>query len=273
MDANTDRTLAKGGSHSNTSGRKHQQQQLLGAMCQRRAPSTSAGGGAGKKHSSARAGIKRVSTLKLLPSRLLSRIYGSVNRLPLPTSARPLVYGTWAWFFRVKLEEVPRPLIEYEHLTAFFTRRLREGCRPVHPTALLVSPVDGRVVSVSADLGRDGTLAQVKSIAYHITDFLGIPVPQVKPGHALFSAVLYLSPGDYHRCVRLSGQAPGTAGGDTGARRTGRLPAPSLHTTHTSQPDPLHLSSSLPPLLLAGSTPPPSGPRTAARTSRGSCCP
>jgi hypothetical protein len=30
-----------------------------------------------------RRGLKRVSTLKLLPSRLLSRIYGTVNRLPL----------------------------------------------------------------------------------------------------------------------------------------------------------------------------------------------
>lgn len=109
------------------------------------------------------------------------------------------MYGTWAWFFKVKLEEVPRPLSEYEHLTAFFTRRLREGCRPIHPSALLVSPVDGRVVSVSAHVGTDGTLAQVKNIAYHITDFLGIPVPKVKPGHALYSAVLYLSPGDYHR--------------------------------------------------------------------------
>lgn len=147
-----------------------------------------------------RAGHRRVSTLKLLPSRFLSRLYGAVNRLPLPNTLRPLVYGAWAWTFRVKLEEVPRPLASYVSLTAFFTRRLREGCRPVHPSAPLVSPVDGRVVALSSDVGATGTLAQVKQITYHAVDFLGLPaLPVVAAGNALHSAVLYLSPGDYHR--------------------------------------------------------------------------
>jgi len=38
---------------------------------------------------------------------------------------------------------------------------------------------------------------QVKGIEYHISDFLGITPPTVRPGNALYSAVLYLSPGEW----------------------------------------------------------------------------
>jgi len=144
-------------------------------------------------------GLKRANTLKLLPSRLVSRVYGAFNSIPLPVAARPVVYGAWSWWFRVKLDEVPRPLADYPTMTSFFTRRLRAGVRPIHATAPLVSPVDGAVVSVSADMHRVGKLAQVKGIEYHLSDFLGIDVPPIRPGNALYSAVLYLSPGDYHR--------------------------------------------------------------------------
>ncbi|RYY31661.1 phosphatidylserine decarboxylase, partial [archaeon] len=130
--------------------------------------------------------------------RLASRVS---SRLCRPVSARPLVYGAWAWMFKVKLEEVPRPLSEYPSLTAFFTRQLRDGVRNVDRSATLVSPVDGAVVSVSVSREKHnkGVLSQVKGIQYHITDFLGIKVPRLRPGNVLYSTVLYLSPGDYHR--------------------------------------------------------------------------
>lgn len=217
-------------------------------------------------------GLKRTNTLKLLPSRIVSRAYGIVNNLTLPRLARPLVYGTWSLIFRVNRSEIPRPLSEYPTLTAFFTRKLRDGVRPVDMACPLVSPVDGAVVSVSRDSqGQEtpvggagaysfdalsaaaspvprgvpavplsstpgipstspfsptsstgstgplsptanstgplsptshlsmGILPQVKGIEYHISDFLGIAPFKCKPGHGLYSAVLYLSPGDYHR--------------------------------------------------------------------------
>lgn len=142
----------------------------------------------------------QVSALKLLPSRIVSRVYGAVNQVVLPRPARPLVYGAWSWFFKVRLSEIEHPLDKYEHMTAFFTRRLRAGARPIDQRRhVMVSPVDGAVVSISTDMRSNGVLSQVKGIEYHVSDFLGIPTPTVKPGNALFSAVLYLSPGDYHR--------------------------------------------------------------------------
>lgn len=145
-----------------------------------------------------RKGFKRAATLKLLPSRLSSRIYGAVNNLTLPTYVRPLVYGLWSKFFQVKTNEMEKNFIDYPTLTAFFTRRLKDKVRVINQTVPMVSPVDGAVVSISTDVLSTGILSQVKSIDYHIRDFLGIDVT-VKPGNALFSCVLYLSPGDYHR--------------------------------------------------------------------------
>ena len=52
---------------------------------------------------------------------------------------------------------------------------------------------------MSSDLSKLGVLSQIKGLEYHLTDFLGIQTPTLAPGNALFSATLYLAPGDYHR--------------------------------------------------------------------------
>lgn len=144
--------------------------------------------------------MKRANTLKLLPSRLASRIYGAVNSLPLPWALRPIAYASWGWAFKAKMHEVPLPLTSYPSLNAFFTRRYKAGVRPIDQNALLVSPVDSAVVATSSDLAKDGILKQVKGIDYRPEDFLGLATPPVlKPGNVLHAVTLYLSPGDHHR--------------------------------------------------------------------------
>lgn len=139
-----------------------------------------------------RQGVKRANTLKLLPSRLASRAYGAVNRMPLPVPLRAVAYSSWAWAFKAKLHEAGLPLASYPSLNAFFTRKLKAGLRPVDADAALVSPVDGIVVSSSSDLKRDGILKQVKAIDFRPEDFLGLPAPpDVRiPGNVLHSAVI-----------------------------------------------------------------------------------
>lgn len=139
-----------------------------------------------------RQGVKRANTLKLLPSRLASRAYGAVNRMPLPVPLRAVAYSSWAWAFKAKLHEAGLPLASYPSLNAFFTRKLKPGLRPVDGDAALVSPVDGIVVSSSSDLKRDGILKQVKAIDFRPEDFLGLAAPpEVRiPGNVLHSAVI-----------------------------------------------------------------------------------
>jgi phosphatidylserine decarboxylase len=153
------------------------------------------------KKTKGRMGVKRANVLKLLPSRLASRIYGQVNSLPIPYHLRHLAYTSWAMAFKAKLDEVPLPLTAYPSLVSFFTRKLKPGVRPVDDKAAIVSPADSAVVSTSSDLMGTGILRQVKGFDFRVEDFLGMNAPPkvTTPGNVLHSIVLYLSPGDYHR--------------------------------------------------------------------------
>ena len=60
-----------------------------------------------------------------------------------------------------------------------------------------MSPADSRVMYVG-DV-TSNTTEQVKGVKYSLKTFVGRGVlPKCKEGHSLFSAILYLSPGDYH---------------------------------------------------------------------------
>ena len=80
-----------------------------------------------------------------------------------------------------------------------------------------VSPADGQVVQCEP-LGSNGYVGSVKGIYYSVDNFLGPNTVRVcgeatpedlkcleqvtielKPGHCLYSCVVYLAPGDYHR--------------------------------------------------------------------------
>lgn len=88
-----------------------------------------------------------VRAVQVLPLRFLSRRWGEITSLELPLWLRPYVYTGWARAFHSNLEEASRPIEEYTSLRAFFTRKLKDGARPLEigPTNL-ISPVDGVVV-------------------------------------------------------------------------------------------------------------------------------
>ncbi len=133
---------------------------------------------------------------RLLPLALLSRIVGWVaqRRLP-PRLLRPLLRA-YARHYRVDLAEAEASLETYPTFEAFFTRRLREGSRPV-ATAPLVSPCDGRV-GAPQEITR-GSAITAKGHPYRLNALLG---PLGHWGERLEGGAwltLYLSPRDYHR--------------------------------------------------------------------------
>lgn len=143
----------------------------------------------------------QIDTLGLVPTRIASRIWGTVNDVPLPTFLRKPVYHAWTKVFGVKLEEADTDDIgKYPSLQQFFTRAVKPGTHDVCPTpGQLVSPVDGRVVSMCEVNTKKGVLEQVKGVDYHVADFLGFEPKVSAPGNKIYSCVIYLSPGDYHR--------------------------------------------------------------------------
>jgi len=151
----------------------------------------------------ARPGASAVDYLKslplyLLPHHALSRLMFALTRVRTPWFKNAFI----RWFsrrFDIDWQEAasPRPQ-DYEHFNAFFTRRLKDGARPVEGgDDCLVSPADGRVSQLGAV--EAGRILQAKGRRFTATALLGgDPERARRFGDGRFMTV-YLSPRDYHR--------------------------------------------------------------------------
>ena len=99
--------------------------------------------------------------------------------------------------YGIDLDEAEKPVEAYSGLQEFFTRRLREGARPIAAGEdVVVSPADGTVVEVGTV--HQGMLLDAKDAGFTLADLLA-------DGHAAARldggpyCVTYLSPRDYHR--------------------------------------------------------------------------
>ncbi|KAJ3604963.1 hypothetical protein NHX12_027014 [Muraenolepis orangiensis] len=163
----------------------------------------------------------RVALYRSIPTRLMSRAWGRLNRVELPAWLRKPVYRLYIWTFGVNMKEAAvEDLSSYRNLGEFFRRPLKPTARPVCPSSCVISPADGRVLYCGRVV--NGELEQVKGVTYKLNDFLGPitwgsaaqtenhtpsePGPAAfeeqllcRPGNCLYHCVVYLAPGDYHR--------------------------------------------------------------------------
>ena len=138
-----------------------------------------------------------MAALPRLPHAAVSRLVGRLSDLPVPRVARPLVFTGFARAVGADLSEVERPLADYRTLDDFFTRRLREGARPMPPDPdVVVSPVDGRITAFGT-VDLDGTL-EVKGRPWTAARLLDDSGEAERYDGGTF-VILYLSPKDYHR--------------------------------------------------------------------------
>ena len=92
-------------------------------------------------------------------------------RLP-PSVLRRLIKG-YIRAYRVDMSEVAEPIESFATFNHFFTRRLRDGARPIAREAgVVVSPADSRVSAIGS-LPREGRLDQIKGRSYEIEALLG----------------------------------------------------------------------------------------------------
>ena len=129
---------------------------------------------------------------------VLSRLTGRLADLRVPRALlRPLL-SMFIRAFGVDLAEVPEPVESYPTFNAFFTRRLREGARPVATDpGVVVSPSDSWLRGIGA-VPADGRFEQVKGLAYTLDALLGSEEDAL-PFRRGVHATLYLSPAMYHR--------------------------------------------------------------------------
>jgi phosphatidylserine decarboxylase len=131
----------------------------------------------------------------IVPQNILSRMFGYVTRLPLPSFIMgPLI----RWYSKKYgvLDEYVIPDKGFRSFEHFFTRALMPDSRPIHGGQnTIVSPVDARIDQYGS-LDRD-TIIQAKGLDYSIRDL--IPAPEAERFMNGSFMTLYLSPGDYHR--------------------------------------------------------------------------
>ena len=129
---------------------------------------------------------------------LLSRMTGRLSDLRLPRPVLAPAIRLYARAFGVDLAEAALPPDAYPSFSAFFTRRLRAGARPIAGgEGVVVSPTDSRLSAIGA-VPEDGLLEQVKGTRYSIEALLG-SAEDAAPFRTGVHATLYLSPAMYHR--------------------------------------------------------------------------
>ena len=117
----------------------------------------------------------------------------------------------YANFYGVITEDMVSPMEEHKNFAEFFTRKVKP--RTINPNPReLVSPADSKILSLHQITGDDVLL--IKNVNYSLGEFLTGKKEQhytaeelelVKKMNQktdptnLYSAIFYLSPGDYHR--------------------------------------------------------------------------
>jgi len=119
----------------------------------------------------ARSSPAAIALYNLLPLAALSRAWGGLASTPFPRPLQLLILRVFAAATGCNLAEAERDISSYATLSAWFTRRLRPGARPVSCSEL-VSPADGAVTGAGS-LAEDGYTHTVKGLSYSLELFLG----------------------------------------------------------------------------------------------------
>jgi phosphatidylserine decarboxylase len=146
--------------------------------------------------------------LALLPKSALSSLAGGASRARAPAPVHRWAMRAFARRYGVALEEAERGFEGYSTFAEFFSRRLKQGLRPIDAGEnIVVSPVDGSVSQVGYAAGSE--CIQAKGIHYSLEALLGSSEAGAQFKDGPF-ATLYLAPRDYHRIhAPLSGRIEG----------------------------------------------------------------
>ena len=135
--------------------------------------------------------------IRVLPRSALSKAMGTLCEARLPGPVASAVVSTYCRAYDVAVHEADPAGLPYRSFDAFFTRKLRDGLRPIEgDRRVFVSPADGML----SEVGRIAPHAaiRVKAQDYTLEELLGDRAWARELGGGGFG-VVYLSPRDYHR--------------------------------------------------------------------------
>jgi phosphatidylserine decarboxylase len=132
--------------------------------------------------------------LRALPRERVTRVMGRLADHAWSPPLGRAVVALYSRLYDVSLDECDEE--RWDSFDSFFTRELREGARPVdRDVRAIVSPADGRIDSMGP-IDDDSTFL-VKGRPYRLGELVGDA--EAKRYRGGQSAVIYLSPRDYHR--------------------------------------------------------------------------
>lgn len=135
--------------------------------------------------------------LRVLPRERITRAVGRLCDARLPPAVSSAVVGLYVRAYRVDIDDAVLPDGAFDSFDAFFTRRLREGARPLcADEGAIVCPSDGRIESIGAV--EKGGRFPIKGRDYSVADLVG-DADDAARYHGGQFVVVYLSPRDYHR--------------------------------------------------------------------------
>lgn len=139
-----------------------------------------------------------VGVLKRMPKNVVSRALGAVSEVEFPDPVQSALNRSFAALADIDTDEARLAPEDYESLNDYFTRRLRDGARPIEVggPGTLVSPVDGTVGAVGAV--EDGTLFHAKGREYPLLELLDSAAAARWFSGGRF-ATFHIKAGDYHR--------------------------------------------------------------------------
>ncbi|MCB0378705.1 MAG: phosphatidylserine decarboxylase [Bdellovibrionales bacterium] len=129
-----------------------------------------------------------------LPKKWMSHWVGSAAHLQLPARITQTLIRSFVKLYKINTLEIEKPLEEYQSLGEFFSRKLREGARPIQGD--LVHPCDGLLVQ--SGFIHDQLLIQAKGKTFKLNEFVpGNPWAGDFEEGTFFN--YYLAPHNYHR--------------------------------------------------------------------------
>ncbi len=132
--------------------------------------------------------------IPVLPKNDLSHAVGKIVHTKLPGSLGRKSVGMFARYYNINLEEAEHGLEDYPSIGALFTRKLKEGLRPVGKG--IVHPADA-LITEAAPI-KDGQAIQAKGRTYSVAGLLGGGPYSENFNDGAF-VTYYLCPTDYHR--------------------------------------------------------------------------
>lgn len=132
--------------------------------------------------------------MKFVPKNLISYWFGVVMHIRLFQPLAKWSILLFAKFFKINCDEAEKKLEEYNSIGDFFTRRLREGSRPISNNKF-VHVADSEITSRGLVFGDQ--LIQAKGLTYSLKEFIKNQIIDSYQGG--FFITYYLCPTDYHR--------------------------------------------------------------------------